>query len=186
VPDNAAERQPPPGFILAANRKIPVQLGENLIIESYFAEAHHERYGDLARQIVTRKPDVIVTGTNPVVIAFKPATNTIPVVAFMLDPLKAGLVTSLAPTRRQSHRHNPRSRGRQPRRSDSRGYHRFWRAARNRHAEDRRRLACAEFCSRRNARCRSYCNSPAIKCDWRQNISEVTTPTAVVPRPLRR
>jgi hypothetical protein len=25
VPDNAAERQPPPGFILAANRKIPVQ-----------------------------------------------------------------------------------------------------------------------------------------------------------------
>jgi hypothetical protein len=25
VPDNAAERQPPRGFILAANRKIPVQ-----------------------------------------------------------------------------------------------------------------------------------------------------------------
>jgi putative ABC transport system substrate-binding protein len=44
---------------------------------------------------VTRKPDLIVTGTNPVVLAFKAATNTIPIVAFMLDPLKAGLVTSL-------------------------------------------------------------------------------------------
>jgi hypothetical protein len=42
---------------------------------------------------------------------------------------------------------------RQRRRSDSRGHHRFWRAARNRHAEDRRRLACAEFCSCRKARC---------------------------------
>jgi putative ABC transport system substrate-binding protein len=49
----------------------------------------------LAREIVTRNPDLIVTGTNPVVIAFRAATSTIPVVAFMLDPLKAGLVTSL-------------------------------------------------------------------------------------------
>src|SRR5260221_4852213 len=69
---------------------------ENLIIERYSAEGHHERYADLARQIVTRNPDVIVTGTNPVVTAFMAATSTIPIVAFMLDPLKAGLVTSLA------------------------------------------------------------------------------------------
>jgi putative ABC transport system substrate-binding protein len=63
--------------------------GENLIIERYSAEGHHERYADLAREIVTRNPDVIVTGTNPVVIAFRAATSTIPIVAFMLDPLKA-------------------------------------------------------------------------------------------------
>jgi putative ABC transport system substrate-binding protein len=50
----------------------------------------------LVRQIVTRNPELIVTGTNPVVIAFRAATSTIPLVAFMLDPLKAGLVTSLA------------------------------------------------------------------------------------------
>ena len=70
--------------------------GENLIIERYSAEGHHERYADIARQIVTSNPDVIVTGTNPVVTAFKAATGTIPVVAFMLDPLHAGLVTSLS------------------------------------------------------------------------------------------
>src|SRR5437588_7564831 len=70
--------------------------GENLVIERYSTEGHHERYANLSREIVARNPEVIVTGTNPVVIAFNAATSTIPVVAFMLDPLKAGLVTSLA------------------------------------------------------------------------------------------
>src|SRR2546428_4471216 len=69
---------------------------ENLIIERYSAEGHHERYAGLAREIVARNPDVIVTGTNPVVITFKAATSTMPVVAFMLDPLHARLVTSLS------------------------------------------------------------------------------------------
>ncbi len=77
-------------------RRLGYIEGENLLIERYSAEGHHERYADLAREIVTRNPDLIVTGTNPVVIVFKAATSTIPLVAFMLDPLKAGLVTSLA------------------------------------------------------------------------------------------
>src|SRR5438132_2752418 len=77
-------------------RRLGYLEGGNLIVERYSAEGHHERYADLAREIVIRNPDLIVTGTNPVVIAFTAATSTIPVVAFMLDPLKAGLVTSLA------------------------------------------------------------------------------------------
>jgi ABC-type uncharacterized transport system substrate-binding protein len=77
-------------------RRLGYVEGKNLIVERYSAEGHHERYANLAREIVNRKPDLIVTGTNPVVIAFKATTTTIPVVAFMLDPLKAGLVTSLA------------------------------------------------------------------------------------------
>src|ERR1700732_596019 len=77
-------------------RRLGYVEGENLIIERYSAEGHHERYADLAREIVTRNPDVIVTGTNPVVIALQAATAPKPIVAFMLDPLKAGLVTSLA------------------------------------------------------------------------------------------
>jgi len=76
-------------------RRLGYVEGENLIIERYSAEGHHERYADFAREIVSRNPDAIVTGTNPVVIAFKAVTGTIPIVAFMLDPLKAGLVTSL-------------------------------------------------------------------------------------------
>src|SRR5580765_3500663 len=77
-------------------RRLGYVEGENLIVERYSAEGHHERYPDIAREIVARNPDLIVTGTNPVVIAFRAATSEIPVVAFMLDPLKAGLVTSLA------------------------------------------------------------------------------------------
>src|SRR5713101_5013144 len=77
-------------------RRLGYVEGQNLIIERYSAEGHHERYKDLGRENMDRNPDVIVTGTNPVVIAFKAATSTIPVVAFMLDPLHAGLVTSLS------------------------------------------------------------------------------------------
>ena len=77
-------------------RRLGYVEGRNLIIDRYSAEGHHERYATLAQEIVTRNPDLIVTGTNPVVIAFSTATKTIPVVAFMLDPLRAGLVQSLA------------------------------------------------------------------------------------------
>src|SRR3954467_7148273 len=70
--------------------------GENLIVERYSAEGHHERYADLAQEIVTSSPELIVTGPNPAVTAFKAATSTIPIIAFMIDPLKAGLISNLA------------------------------------------------------------------------------------------
>src|SRR5882757_3041070 len=76
-------------------RRLGYVEGQNLIIERYSAEGHHERYAEIAREIVGSKPDLIVTGTNPVVTAVTAATSAIPIVAFMLDPLKAGLVTSL-------------------------------------------------------------------------------------------
>jgi putative ABC transport system substrate-binding protein len=77
-------------------RRLGYNEGQNLFIERYSAEGHHERYTDIARQIVVSNPDLIVTGTNPVVLAFKAVTSTMPIVAFMIDPLKAGLVESLA------------------------------------------------------------------------------------------
>jgi putative tryptophan/tyrosine transport system substrate-binding protein len=76
-------------------RRLGYVEGQNLIIERYWAEGRHDRYADVAREIVTRNPDVIVTGTNPVVTVFKAATGTIPIIAFMLDPLQAGLVSNL-------------------------------------------------------------------------------------------
>jgi ABC-type uncharacterized transport system substrate-binding protein len=77
-------------------RRLGYVEGQSLIIERYSAEGHHERYADIAREIVGSNPDLIVTGTNPVVLAFKAITSTTPIVAFMIDPLKAGLVASLA------------------------------------------------------------------------------------------
>ena len=77
-------------------RRLGYVEGENLVIERYSADGHHERYASMAQEIVTSSPDLIVTGTNPVVAAFKAATSTIPLVAFMLDPVKAGLIPNLA------------------------------------------------------------------------------------------
>jgi len=77
-------------------RRLGYVEGANLIIERYSAEGNHDLYVPLAREIVATKPDLIVTGTNPVVTAFGAETRTIPIIAFMLDPLKAGLVNSLS------------------------------------------------------------------------------------------
>jgi len=77
-------------------RRLGYIEGENLVIERWSADGHHERYAELAREIVASSPDLIVTGTNPVVMAFEATGTTIPTVAFMLDPVKAGLVTNLA------------------------------------------------------------------------------------------
>jgi len=44
---------------------------ENLIIERYSAMGIMSVMPVLAQEIVTSSPDLIVTGTNPVVIAFK-------------------------------------------------------------------------------------------------------------------
>src|SRR3954452_19247422 len=84
-----------PAFFIELRRLGYVE-GRNLIIERYSAEGHHERYGDIVREIVSRNSDLIVTGTNPVVNAFRAVTSTIPIVAFMVDPLEAGLVTNMA------------------------------------------------------------------------------------------
>src|SRR6266576_3492082 len=56
-------------------RRLGYVEGDNLLIERYSAEGHHERYAALAREIVSRSPEVIVTGTNPVVITFKAASS---------------------------------------------------------------------------------------------------------------
>jgi putative ABC transport system substrate-binding protein len=53
-----------PAFFLELRRLGYVE-GRNLIIERYSAEGHHERYGDIVREIVSRKSGLIVTGTNP-------------------------------------------------------------------------------------------------------------------------
>src|SRR4051812_17239292 len=77
-------------------RRLGYVEGQNLLIERYSAEGHHERYADIAREIGARNTDLIVTGRNQGWVAFRAASTPIQVVAFLVDPLEAGLVTSLA------------------------------------------------------------------------------------------
>ena len=70
--------------------------GPNLIVERYSGEGRPDRFADVAREVAGRNPDVIVAISNPVVLAARAATGTIPIVWIGVDPIAAGLVTSLA------------------------------------------------------------------------------------------
>ena len=70
--------------------------GQNLMIERYSGEGRPEGYPDLARQVVSRNPEVIVAETNPVALAVRAASGTTPVVWIGVEGIRAGLATSLA------------------------------------------------------------------------------------------
>jgi putative ABC transport system substrate-binding protein len=71
--------------------------GRTLVIDYRGAEGKGERLDQLAAEIVTSRPEVIVTGTSGAVVAAKRATATIPIVmAVSVDPVGLGVVQSLA------------------------------------------------------------------------------------------
>jgi ABC transporter substrate binding protein len=69
---------------------------QNLIVERYSGEGHQERYAELAREVVRTKPHLIVAASTPLVLIFKAATDTIPVIGTMADPVAYGVVSNLA------------------------------------------------------------------------------------------
>jgi putative ABC transport system substrate-binding protein len=70
--------------------------GRNLLIERYSGEARAAHYPDLARQIVSRNPDLIIAFASFFVLDVKAATSTIPIVGIFGDPIEWGVVPSLA------------------------------------------------------------------------------------------
>jgi putative ABC transport system substrate-binding protein len=78
-------------------RKLGYVEGQNITIESRWAEGNYDRLPGLAADLVRLKVDVIVTYGTPAAQAAKGATGTIPIVmAAIIDPVASGLVTSLA------------------------------------------------------------------------------------------
>jgi putative tryptophan/tyrosine transport system substrate-binding protein len=78
-------------------RELGYVEGRNLVIDHRYAAFKYDRVPELAAELVRLKPDVIVTGGNPNIAAVKHATTTIPVVmTYAVDPVGAGLITSLA------------------------------------------------------------------------------------------
>ena len=71
--------------------------GQNLMIEWRSAENKYELYEKLARELVALKVDLIVTASVNAVTAAKNATDSIPIVMVAAaDPVKFGLIASLA------------------------------------------------------------------------------------------
>jgi putative ABC transport system substrate-binding protein len=71
--------------------------GRNIAIDYKWAEGQDDRLPNLASELVSLNPDVIVTTGTPGAIAAMRATKTIPIVmATIGDPVGSGLVASLA------------------------------------------------------------------------------------------
>ena len=71
--------------------------GRTVAIEYRWADARAERYAEIAAEFVAIKVDVIVTWASAPVLAAKQATTLVPIVfAAQMDPVGAGVVTSLA------------------------------------------------------------------------------------------
>jgi putative tryptophan/tyrosine transport system substrate-binding protein len=70
--------------------------GRNLLIERYSGGGRAAHDPDLARQIVSRNPDLIIAFGPFMVLDLKAATSTIPIVGVFGDPIAVGIVPSLA------------------------------------------------------------------------------------------
>jgi putative ABC transport system substrate-binding protein len=85
---------------IEAFRKSLVELGymegRNIAIEYRYADGQLERLSVLAAEVVRLKVDVIVAGGLPAARAAKQATTTIPIVMTGGDPVRTGLIASLA------------------------------------------------------------------------------------------
>ena len=71
--------------------------GKSFTIESRFAAGQLDRLPGLATELARERLDLIITGSDPGVLAAKKATSSIPIVMVTTgDPVAGGLVTSLA------------------------------------------------------------------------------------------
>jgi putative tryptophan/tyrosine transport system substrate-binding protein len=68
--------------------------GENLLVERY--QFQPDGIANIAREVVRTHPDVIVSYGMPMTTSLKALTSTIPIVAMTGDPIRFGLIKSLA------------------------------------------------------------------------------------------
>jgi len=85
------------GALQQGLRELGFVEGQNISIETRWAEGKYERLPGLAAELVRLKVNVIVTYSPPAIQAAKQATGTIPIVmAGIIDPVATGFVASLA------------------------------------------------------------------------------------------
>jgi putative ABC transport system substrate-binding protein len=74
---------------LAELRRLGYVEGQNLILDRYSGEGRPERYADLARDVIARRPDLVFTAGNAIPRHLQRASMTIPIVATWRIPLPA-------------------------------------------------------------------------------------------------
>ena len=80
----------------AALRDLGWKEGQNVSVERRYSTGRNEHLPGLAEELVRSKVDVIISIGTPAALAAKKATDTIPIVFARANPLRLGLVSSLA------------------------------------------------------------------------------------------
>lgn len=71
--------------------------GSNVAVEARYADDHYDRLPALASDLIARRVDVLFAITTPAAVAARRATANVPIVfTFVSDPVRIGLVSSLA------------------------------------------------------------------------------------------
>jgi ABC-type uncharacterized transport system substrate-binding protein len=77
-------------------RRLGYVEGQNIVVEMYSGEGRPEHFRALTGDVVRRNPDVIYAFSPDLLLAFKAATTTIPIVGLTGDPVALGIVSSLS------------------------------------------------------------------------------------------
>jgi ABC transporter substrate binding protein len=81
----------------SALRELGYIEGRNATVELRYANGEADRMEALARELVALKPDVLVAGSAPGLVAARNATRTIPIVTIVPeDPVASGIASSIA------------------------------------------------------------------------------------------
>ena len=83
-------------LLFAKLRKSGYLEGKNLIVQRHSAEGRSDLLPDLASVVVASRPDLIIARGGQYTQVLAAATASIPIVATFADPVKYGLVASLA------------------------------------------------------------------------------------------
>ena len=71
-------------------------VGRNLILEERYADGNPARVPGLITELLSLHVDVLLTPGTPITLAAQRATSTLPIVCVTGDPVRTGLVASLA------------------------------------------------------------------------------------------
>jgi putative tryptophan/tyrosine transport system substrate-binding protein len=77
-------------------RALGYREGGNLVIERFSAEGDARRFAAVAADIASRKPDIIISNSNPLLKVLMETAPTTPIVGIMGNPVAAGLVSNIA------------------------------------------------------------------------------------------
>ena len=95
-PGSAATVAPRTNALLQGLSELGYREGKTLTVEWRWAEEKVERFPQLAAELVKLNVDAIIANGTPAVRAAQKATQSIPIVAVVGDPVGTGLVASVA------------------------------------------------------------------------------------------